>query len=91
MVCIINGLKYDSATSRELYCGGDLQTMTRANGRLTLYRSPKGTVWATLYYWVSETADRLETCAGEAAVRRLCEGLNNARAIEAAFGKIEEG
>ena len=29
--------------------------------------------------------------SGEAAVRRLCEGLNNARAIEAAFGKIEEG
>ena len=88
---IINGMKFDENSSETLYSAGDGQSMTRENGRLSVYRSPKGTVWATLSYWVSETHDVLETAAGEADVRRLCARARDVRAVEAAFGPMAEG
>ena len=92
MEIVINGAVYDTGSSEELYSGGCYQACSRENGRLTLYRSPKGTLWAMLDWWPNEFAPmRRECVAGEAAVRRLCESVQNTTALRAAFGPLPEG
>ena len=90
MSYVINGKKFDYSTSEELYSGGDGQSLFREHGRLTVYRSPKGTVWATHQWWRSQVTEVVETAAGEADVRRLCASLHNVRALES-FAAIEQG
>ena len=89
---VINGKRFDPDTSEELYANGMGNACSRDAGRLTVYRSQKGTLWAVFMYWPDEFgAQHVETVAGDAAVRRLCESLNRIAALEAAFGDLEEG
>ena len=92
MPFVINGKKFDPDRSEKLYSSGQGDACSRSDGHLTVMRSPKGTLWAVHAYWPNAYGDqRFETAAGDAAVRRLCESLNRADALEAAFGEIEEG
>ena len=92
MAFIINGKKFDPHKSEELYKRGQGDACSRSSGCLTVMRSPKGTLWAVHAYWPNAYGDqRLETAAGDDEVRRLCESLNRADALKAAFGEIEEG
>ena len=56
-----------------------------------VYRSPKGTVWARLHYWTSETQDVELLAAGEADVRRLILRARRPGVIEQVFGPVAEG
>lgn len=95
MQYIIGGKKYDDSTSEELYSGGDGQAMCPEDGRLEVYQSPKGTLWARLYYWPSEVRDCETVVAGEDAVRMLIQRGSRpyqaARILEKVFGPVEEG
>ncbi len=91
MAYIIDGKKYDSNTSEKLHDSGDYQAMAPSDGLLEVYRSPKGTLWARLYYWPSETHDAEVLVAGDEAVRRLILRARRPHAIEEVFGPVEEG
>lgn len=95
MAFIIDGKKYDYSTSEEIYSGGDGQCMCPQDGRLEVYRSPKGTLWARLYYWPSEVRDSETVVAGDEAVRRLIlrgsRPYQADRILEKVFGPVEEG
>ena len=91
MAHIIDGKKYDWSTSEELHSSGDGRALYPECGRLQIYRSPKGTVWGRLYYWVSETRDVEELAAADTAVRRLIQRARRPSALEDAFGPVEEG
>ena len=92
MPFVINGKKFDADKSEVLYSTGQGDAACRRDGALTVLRSPKGTLWAIHAYWPNAYGDqRVETVSGDAAVRRLCESLNRIKAIEAAFGEMEEG
>ena len=77
MAYIIDGKKYDYNTSEELYSGGDGQCICPEDGRLEVYRSAKGTLWARLYYWPSEVRDSETVVAGDDVVRRLIMRFNS--------------
>lgn len=95
MTYIIDGKKFDDTTSEQLYAGGDGQSLSRDCGRLEVYRSPKGTLWARLYYWPSEVRDSETLVAGDEPVRRLIQrgsrSCRSASILEKVFGPVEEG
>lgn len=92
MAFIINGKKFNPDTSEILFQRGQGDAACRINGALSIMRSRKGTVWAVLAYWPNAYGpQKFETAVGESEVRKLCESLNRADAVEAAFGEIEEG
>ena len=88
---VINGKLFKPETSEHLHGSGDGQALYADAGRLDVYRSPKGTVWARLYYWASETRDVEELAAGDQAVRQLILRARRPSAIEEVFGPLEEG
>jgi hypothetical protein len=92
---IINGKKFDDEKSEKLYSGGDGQSLDPKGGALQVYRSPKGTVWARHYHWVSEVRASETLVSGESAVRSLIlRGATHGRAVtitEKVFGEVEEG
>ena len=92
MSYIINDKKFDPLKSEELYHRGHYQNACRRDGSLRVYRSAKGTIWATLSWWPNEYGDmREQTAEGETAVKSLCASIGCVDAIEAAFGPMQEG
>ena len=91
MSFVINGKLFKPETSGHLHGSGDGRALYADAGRLDVYRSPKGTVWARLYYWVSETRDVEDLAAGEREVHQLILRARRTSAVEEVFGPVEEG
>ncbi len=87
---IINGKKYDTATSEVLLNIGYEQALGSRDALFIVYRTPKGKLWAYRHYWLSDFSPPVnEYTDNEERIKDIVRDRCSGETYEQLFGKVE--
>lgn len=89
---IINGMKFDAATSTLLVDYGYPKACSFNDGEVTIYRSESGRLWGFHKYWPNAFgAQTVTPFCGEERAKYYLQRCCKPRHFEAVFGPANEG